>query len=467
MKNKHFTIQKLLVIALAVILLTLCICSPTFSWFNRPSMQDLNGSASGNGTGNALQLNIPQSSYYLTSVAKDQESPNTSAPKAYDGNGVTMNTYLSTDDGFNYSDTPAAPETSRTVQADKRVCYLTTIKNESTTEQNVSLYIKNFKPGSNGNICVGTNVPVKSFKNYSMYGVTIPAPTKNLWNGETKRVYFEPFGKVPSQNTNSIYGAHLKTWKTDPTSYWVCSGGSTTDIDANKGSAGTWTQMQKTPYNGSDIYYADIPWGDNKLYFTVNDWNGDSWKRTQTFSNLSGDGLSMTQSLLFYTTGTYTSDYNNAYAGKQNCVGANFASYYNSVTIAGKTDQSIDVSLSDSQVTSNSNPKVTYASSNTDAFTVSSAGVITAKAVSANTTATLTYTVTSFYGDTKTAQCSVKVSKFSTSTATIKAAPIVTNLLIPAGKTQDVYWFIQNGDEMYGPATAEGTYSLGGIYLGM
>ncbi len=98
---------------------------------------------------------------------------------------------------------------------------------------------------------------------------------------------------------------------------------------------------------------------------------------------------------------------------------------------------------------------------------MSNAGVITAKAVSSTTTATLTYTVTSFYGDTKTADCSFKVSKFSTSTETIKAAPIVTNLMIPAGSTQDVYWFIQNGDEMYGAATAPGTYTHEGIYLGM
>lgn len=471
MKDRHITIKKLLVVALAVILIVLSVYSPTFSWFTRPSMQDLNGATSGTGTGNALQLNVPQSSYYLTSVAKDQESPEVSAPLAYDGSGVSMKTYLSPDDGVTFADDDADPATTGSIDPNKRVYYLTTIKNEGRTDQNVSLYIKNFTPGgeANANLCVGTNVPVKSFKNYSMYGVTIPAPTKNQWNGETKRVYFEPFGKVPSQSSSSIYGQHLATWKDNPNSYWVCSGGSTTDIDANNGgnSGVHWTQMAKTPYTGSDIYYADIPWNDNKLYFTVNDWGGDSWKRTQTFSNLNGDGLSMTQSLLFYTTGNYTSDYNNAYAGKQYCVGANFASYYNSVTIVGKTDQTIDISLTDSQVSSNSNPKVTYSSSNTNAFTVSSSGVITAKAVNANTSATMTYTVTSFYGDTKTAACNVNVTKFNTSTAVIKAAPIVTNLLIQAGKTQDVYWFIQNGDQMYGEASEAGTYSLDGIYLSM
>lgn len=478
MKNRNITIKKLIVVALAIVLITVCISSSTFSWFNRPSSQDLNGSTSGTGTGKAMQLNVPQSNYYLTSIAENQRTLTTTNPKAYDGGDVTIATYLSSDDGVSFADEPADPQTSGSIDANDRIYYLTTITNGSETEQNVSLYIKNFAPGgeTGSNLCVGTNVPVKSFKNYSMYGVTIPAPTKNLWNGETKRVYFEPYGAIPSQSTTSIYGDVLYKWRDSLSSkhenerYYVCSGSATTDIESNDGSAGTWKNLQKTSFSGSDIYWVDIPWDHNKLYFVTADWNTHSDKsryRTQTFSNLSGDGLSMTQSLRFYLAGNYTSDYDNAYAGKAFCVGANFASYYDSVTIAGKTDQTIDISLSDSQVSSNANPKVSYSSSDTDAFTVSNAGVITAKAVSNTTTASLTYTVTSEYGDTNTATCSVKVNKFSTSTDTIEAAPIVTNLLIPAGGKQDVYWFIQNGDQMYGEADETGTYTLDGIYLGL
>ena len=386
-----------------------------------------------------------------------------------------MRTYLSTDDGVSFSDTAAAPAQSGslgTSSPNNRVYYKTEIINGSTTPQNVSLYIKDFATGgqAGSNICVGTNVPVKSFKNYSKYGVTIPAPTKNKTNGNTKRVYFEPVGRVPSGNK---YDNHRTTWSNK--TYYVCSGGSSTDIDANNGSAGTYTQMTVTA-NYSGIYYADIPWDHNKLYFTVNDWGGTNYKRTQTFTNLSGDGLSMTQSLLFYTNGTYT-DYNNAWAGKENCVGANFAGYYKDISITSASGESISVGLASSDYQSNS--AVSYSSNNTAAFTVSSSGVITPVAnLANNVSAKLTYTATSVYGDTKNIEVNVTVKALSNSTQVTKSAPIVTNLLIPAATTentvnsdssnvQDVYWFIQNGDEMYGQASASGTYTLDSIYLGL
>jgi hypothetical protein len=81
----------------------------------------------------------------------------------------------------------------------------------------------------------------------------------------------------------------------------------------------------------------------------------------------------------------------------------------------------------------------------------------------------LKYTVTSYYGDTKVISVKVTV-KSNSSTETIPAAPIVTNLLLAASgdnATQDVYWFIQNGDEMYGKANGNGSYTLDGIYLGV
>lgn len=90
--------------------------------------------------------------------------------------------------------------------------------------------------------------------------------------------------------------------------------------------------------------------------------------------------------------------------------------------------------------------------------------------------ATLTYTVTSQYGETATQDAVVTVNHF-TGSQTIKAAPIVTNLIIPPATTEnvadnnknqlEVYWFIQNGDDMYASSAGDVEYELDGIYLGV
>ena len=441
MKNRKLTIKKVLVVVLAAILFGTCISSSSFSWFTRPKLEYANGKA--------MNFNVPNSVFYRIGNSIQQNE----APKAYSGSGVTMATYLSNDDGVSFSETAAAPATSATLgttSPSNRKYYKTTITNSGTTEQNVSLYIKNFAPGAN--VCVGTNVPVKAFKNYSMYGVSIPSPTKNQSNGDKKRVYFEPVGRVPSGNN---YDQHRTTWAGK--TYYVFS--------STDGSSFTRTTMTVTPdYSG--IYYADINWDHNQCYFACAT-NPQDYQRTQTFTNLYGDGLTMTQSLLFYTNGTYT-DYNNAWAGKEYCEGASFAHYYKDITIAAVSGQSINIGLTrDTDYQSKSDINVTYTRTGT-AYTVSNAGVITPNtSITATTTATLRYRVTSYYGDYKDQTVNVTVKKVTGNTTTIAAAPIVTNLLIPAGAVQDVYWFIQNGDKMYGTPSGSASYTLDGIYLGV
>lgn len=442
MKNRKLTVKKVLVVVLAAILFGLCITPSSYSWFTRPKLEYADGKA--------MNFTIPNSVYY----APGASTQTSGAPKAYAGNGVTMATYLSTNDGVSFSDTAAAPATSGTLgttSPSNRIYYKTTITNSSGTEQNVSLYIKNFTPSGNS-VCVGTNVPIKAFKNYSMYGVSIPSPTRNQSDGDKKRVYFEPVGRVPSGNN---YDSHRTTWANK--TYYVFS--------STDGSSFTRTTMTVTP-NYSGIYYADINWDHNQCYFACAQ-SPANYQRTQTFTNLYGDGLTMTQSLLFYTNGTYT-DYNNAWAGKEYCTGASFAHYYKDITIAAVSGQSINVGLTrgtDYQANSN----VTYTRGST-AFTVTTAGVITPNTgISATTTTTLRYRATSYYGDYRDQTVNVTVKKV-VNTSAIKAAPIVTNLLLAASgdhATQDVYWFIQNGDEMYGQASGSASYTLDGIYLGV
>lgn len=455
MKNHSLTTKKLLIVALAVILLVTCFSSSTYSWFTTSTSSNTRPNSS---SGKSLSLTLPA-----------QEAGANAALTAYDGSGVTMNTYLSTDDGVTFSETPAAPATSGslgTTSPSNRIYYKTEIINGKTTPQNVSLYIKNFAPTSTSgaNVCVGTNEPVKSFKNYSMTGVTIPAPTKTQWNTTTKRVYFCPTARVKSGNA---YDAHRSAW--GGTDFWVKSGN-----DINN-SVTTSTQMTRCS-SSSDYYYADIPWNENQLYFSRVDNVTQGYERTQSFTDLYSDGLSTTQSLMFYTNGDYN-DYNNAWAGKETCTGANVATFYNNVTISNVSGQEVYVNLESGWYSSQAT--ISYSSSNTGVFTINSSGKIVPVAAG---TAYIQYTVTSQYGESRVFGSSsltkVTVNTVNTNTSTIKAAPIVTNLLIPAATTantvnsdqsnvQVVYWFIQNGDPLYGAATATGTYTLSGIYLGL
>lgn len=432
MKKSRTALKTVVVLALAVILIVLCVSAPTFAWFERPKSK----------TGGSLSLNIPYGD-------KDANG-NTLSMKAYDGKDLTMETFLSTDDAISFSETPAPPATNVSgLQPGHRNYYKTEITNSGSTEQKVALFIKNFHPtiSATTNICVGVNYPIKAFKNYSTYNQVIPPATKNAVSNTVKRVYFEPIGRVPSGNN---YDAHRTTW--GGTTFYVKSG---SNVDSN-----VQSNVQMTRIGTSGYYYADIPVGHNQLYFsTVN--NPANYQRTQTFTNLNGDGLSQLQSLLFYTNGTYT-DYNNAWAGKENVNGACFVKYFNSVSIS--VGQTISVALTSG--TDYCGSSISYSSSNTGIFTVSNSGsnkgTITAVAEGS---ATLTYTITSSKGETATKTANVVVHGFDANSTTITNAPIVTNLTVPANGKTEVWWFIQNGDDEYFESTADASYTLEGIFL--
>ena len=474
MKDYKLTLKKLLVVALAVILLVVCISSSGFSWFTTTTSSNTRPYSS---TGGMMTLSLPA-----------QEGGVDSPLVAYDGESVTMQTFVSSDDGRTFSTTAAAPATSGSLgvnpydpdhpnNGSNRVYYKTEITNGKTTPQNVSLYIKNFAPTSTsgGNVCVGVNQPIKAFKNYSMTGVTIPAPTKTSWKATTKRIYFKPVSEIPS---GSYYSGTKSNWSppsgtsTTTPYYYVKSGNNSAYNHTNR--------FYRCTDSTTSVWYADIPWDDNQLYIYYlenNQSNPNDYQRTQDFTDLHGDGLTTTQSLCFYLNGTYT-DYNNVWAGKYTCTGANVANFYNNVTISNVSGQTVDVSIASGDYSSNAT--IEYYSSDTSKFTIdSSTGVITPVAAGS---AYIKYRVTSEFGETRdfgsSSWTKVTVKNVNTSTATIKNAPIVTNLYIPAATTagqanadmsnvQVVYWFIQNGDPLYGVATATGTYTLDGIYLGL
>lgn len=438
--KKSKTVKRVVLVAgLAAVLTAMSVSQPTFSWFNRPQSEK----------GGSLSLNIP--------YGDTDPLNNALSMKAYDGKDLTMETFLSTDDAITFSEDASAPATNVTgLEPGKRMYYKTTITNTGDTDQRVSLYLKNFTPAAiNGtNVCVGVNKPIKAFKNYSMYEQTIPPATKNRTTNDKKRVYFNAIGRV---GNDSKFNEHKATWGASSAKpYYVCSGAANTDIDSNKGSAGIHTAMTVTP-NESNVYYADIDANHNKLYFTVKDWNGVNYKRTQTFTNLNGDGLSQVQSLLFYTNGTYT-DMNNAWAGKENITGASFASYYNSASLS--VGQTLDLSLASG--IDYGGQSIAYSSGDTNIFTVTDEGVVTAKGAG---TANLTYTVTSSMGDTIQRTAKIVVHSYNVSSTTITNAPVVTNLLVKAHSSEEVWWFIQNGDDEYANSSADAAYTHDGLFL--
>ena len=467
MKSDSLKIKKILILSLAVVFSVVSISSTTFSWFSRPQKK----------TGKALSYSVP----YLD--ADNHELPMI----AYDGKDVEMKTYISFDDGIHFSDDTSnaslyenltlnddlhdLAQTYRQLgtvpyeqitgdQHSNRVYFKTVLTNYSATPQNVSLYIKNFRTGTGGQVCVGTNVPVKSFKNYTTYGVAIAPASKVSANGQTKRLYFQP----------RCDSSHNSSWLNKD--YYVFYDNNGT---LQQNNSDLKVQLQSTPTSGT--YYADIPAKAKKLYFAYEEnWTTGN-QRTQTFTDLNSDGLSSKNSLLFYLNDVSASYGNHkAFISSGKIDGACFAKYYSTGTITMGFGQQLNIGLTkDTDYTGATNSttqkSITYTSSNTGVFTVADNGEITPIA---GGNATLTYSVTSQYGDTatKTATIIVKGSEDHL----IPNAPIVTNLLIPAGtqeniankkNVQDVYWFVQNGDSMYGVAGENAEFNLDYIYLGV
>ena len=444
MKKMRVFLKTGVIVFLTFVLIAVSVSAPTFSWFIRP-----NGSS-----GNALTYQIP----YKDASGADENMV------AYDGSGVTMATYVSYDDGVTFSGTAAPPATSGTLgtqpydfnnpQAQSnRVYYKTTLTNNHSSPQNVSLYIKNFKTGSTGNVCVGVNVPIKAFKNYSQYGLPKPDPSKNASSSTDKRIYFQ---------TDEAFS----NWKPSEGGFRVYY------APSNVSSSSSYKQLTICP-GRTNMYYADLPSDANQAFFTSKNSNGSiSYQRSQTFTNLSGDGLSSTQSLLFKIADWYDKTYNNVHIDVEKTTGAYITEYYSTATL-GK-GESLDLGLPSTQY-GGGTLAYSFVSGNSNISLNTSTGAVTGTAAG---TAKIRYSVQSQHSDTVYKECTITVKDYSSgSDTTIQAAPIVTNLLIPGtnanassndhNNVQDVYWFIQNGDEMYGAADKDAHYQLDEIYLGL
>lgn len=400
-----------LVIVLAVVLIATTISVPTVSWFIRPQSQK----------GNSLTLN-------------DTET-------AYNGYNVTMSTTASTD-GSSYSAVTNSNGLSGSgIEKSGRKYYKTTIKNNSSTAQNVSLYISkvSIPTTSNGNFCLGVNGPTRSFRDYT--ALSTPSHMKS---GEVKRVYFQP------NNANEWTGGD----------YYVCWTTSDVTLDST-GSNGTYYHLSLSGQGGT--YYADLPLNANKLFFSVANWgtndNGKPkwWQRTQTFTDLTSDGLSVSQSLVFKLKGTATG-YNNADAEKFTANGANVMECYSDIFVAAGNTFS-------AALTANTHYKgsaVEYDSGNTGVFTVNkNSGLITA--VAEGEAKLITKVKGQSFSDDLQVETTVKVT--GAQAYEFSNIPIAKNIKIPASEGENeivVNWYVMN------PLSAGNNlrYTIDGIYLG-
>ncbi len=393
----------ILVSALAFVLCFMCVTSTTFSWFSRPQTK----------TGDTLIWDNMEYS-------------------ASDGQNISITTYASNDDGETYDESTPITSFSETsgIAAGERKYYRTDITNTGDAAQNVSLYLSTLEfptTSTKATFYLGVNGPVKTYKSYGPNSSSDDSSYSSA-SSSTMRVYFQPKSSLMSEPDVNWKGKN----------YYVCYG---TDVD---GSDHNYLALSETPESGT--YYADIPVSATQLFFSVQDWTA-SYQRTQTFTDIKGDGQSQTSSLVFYLTGGYTEGYDNAYAEKTSASGANIVNYYKSVTIAvGDTFSAA--------LTNNSDyigGSIAYTSGNTSVFTVSG-GEITANAVG---TATLTTTVTgSSYSDTMKVTTTVNVVAASPVTYSYTDVPIVTNLKVAAAgtdangitnnTTESVYWYIKN-----------------------
>lgn len=422
MKKFRLKSRVVLVIVLTVLLVMLTFVSSTFSWYTRVQSAV---TLSGNGLA------------YNPSV------------DCYDGTGVTHSTMRSSTGLEDSYTTSGVYYASHTLAPGARDYYRTTLTNTTGSDQYVSLYLSGLQTTTGtGELCVGVNSPVKSYKNYSVRAAAQTATSATTAATNTMRVYFQPKDDASWQGGN----------------YNICyTTGSTALTLSGSTSNGTYKAFTLSPTAGT--FFVDIPSNTNQFFIAVKDFS-QSYQHTQ-FLTCSSIGLTSTQSVVCYLENDYSGGYNEAQARTGTVSGANVINRYSGITIRNGNSMPISLKSGTDYIGS-----VTYTSSNTNVFTVAN-GKLTAKGVG---TATLTMkTKGKDYSDEQTSNynsqtysCTVTVTSANTSTFTKDDAPVLQNILVPAasgginGETV-VDWFIMNDKN----ASGNVTFKFSSFYVGV
>lgn len=402
------------VIALAVVLCVVSVTSTTFSWFTRPSTKT---------TLEGDRLLFPGKPYDVST-----------------GNGVTFETYESTDGGETYGTTPVTDFNGTNLATNTRKMYRTDITNSGTQAQSVSLYLHNLNipENSNGYFYLGVNSPLKTYKIYGKDmsdGYEKLSGTKTPYPSTTMRVYFQPNGSDKEPNIN---------WKDKE--YFVYYG------DANDTDPQQAVKLNKTTSYNVNYYSADIPLTTSLIYFATadyyyNDSMKDSYRRTPTI-DVTAIQMSQSKMYLFWLTGEYDNyegGYNNAQYNKTTDIhAARIINYYPSVTIPMGTVTD-EFKLKDGDYWGY---KVQYYSDNKGYFTVDeNTGMITPQKIG---TEKMYVKVTNNYEDTIEVITMVNIVEAPpVGVSSFEMAPVVTNVKVGAKTddgptTESVYWYIKN-----------------------
>lgn len=428
----------ILAVVLAIVLVITCLSIPTFSWFSRPNSQSGEKAVFGGADG----------SYALN---------------AYNGKSVTVETKASTtgkDDTYTVPCSNSSDFSGSGIPNNNRKYFCTTLTNNSGGVQNVSLYARTLSVPStnNGTLAIGANSPTRSYHDYS----TLAAKTATT-NRDAMRIYFQKPKSAPDG------------WA--GTEFYICWG----DNLNRYGSNGTYYHMsycgEKDNYYN---YYADIPMSAKQAFFACENWgdgkpesayNADNWKRrTQTQTNLFGDGQSQLQSVVYRLSNTVENG-NTKVDGHYNVGGACINHYYSSIFVATGSTNSYDASLGNTNniptragYSANYIGSMEYYSGNTSVFTVGkTTGIITP--VAAGEAILYTKAIGSSYSDSQQVETTVKVT--ATSDYVFNDVPIVKNIMIPGSTEQNanvvkVYWYVINNS----PTTAL-SYTIDSVYVGL
>lgn len=405
----------ILAIVLAVVLLITILSAPTFSWFSRPKSQ----------TGANMML----------------ESKGTYT--GYSGKGVTIATYPSSN-GFDYDTDTTTEYNGSGISSHNRKYFCTSITNGSGSEQDVSLYANTLSipTSNNGTLALGVNGPTRSYRDYTELANPSKKTTRDMM-----RIYFEKDNNVSGWNGTEFYIC----WNED----------TNTNIESldSTGSNGTYTKLTHVGGNNyPNQYYADIPKTATHAFFCVENWgtnnNGQPnyWQRSQTLWNLAQDGQSQTQSKVYKVTNTNSNG--NATVDPYSVTGNCINSYYSNIFVA--TGNTFNAALSAGEYIGGS---IEYYSGNTSVFTVNqTTGVITP--VGAGTAILYTKSAGGSYPDSQQVETTVTVT--AASNYVFYDVPIVRNVVVPAGESINVYWYVINNSD-----SAALSYTIDSLYLGM
>ena len=422
-----------LAVFLAVVLLAVSLCVPAFSWFTKPKAR----------TGNELSMAIDDLN-------------------AYNAKTVTMSTEVSTD-GENYSAASTSADFSGSnIAKNGRKYYRTTLTNGGTLPQNVSLYISSLSIGQDslGKISLGVNDPTRMYKDYF-----VPAEEAVKSARDTKRIYFQP----RYNNTDS-------QWElSDPTTdiIEVYYGKYDASVQKDMTYLGEFANVCDANDNSTyQTFCADISDNADYLYFKIKGSNS-TLQKTKLYEKVSSNGCTPASSKVFTSideNGGFK--HVNGYRDIQmlDAGGMNVMNAYSE--LLAKKNDTVDASISSSGDSPDCfGGTVSYASSNTNKFTVnSSTGVITGVGVG---TATLITTVTGTkYNDTLEIRTDVTVSEADAENLT--DLTIVKNVQIPAAPDSNetdetpnvivIDWYIKNSATN---ASDTLSYTMTGVYLGL